>query len=170
MRAMSLRAVRMKHATFLLDRAYIPQIEKAAGHILLQLTQPLNEDIERKLEDYGVKLLEYIPYNTWKAAIPATAVQEVKALDFVHAMGDIHPVDKFPKHVLINDFYRYSYHPDGTISLLVSFHKGVSFNRVKEILAELSGTTLQKKFVTGHRILMRIPQQSICRTLLNTMK
>ena len=101
---LSKHAVFMQHATFFLDRTHIPQIEKAEGHILLQLSKALNATIEKKLKEYGVELLEYLPSNTWKARIPAAALMKVKAFDFVDAMGDIYPVDKFPKHVLEKGF------------------------------------------------------------------
>ena len=160
-RELARRAVFMKHSTFLLDRTHTPYIQKAEGHIILQLTQPLNPSIEKQLKEYGVKLLEYIPSNAWKARIPAAVVSEVKSFDFVQAMGDIHPVDKFPKHVLERHFSAYSYQSDGTISILVSFHSDIPYSRVLEILADISGTTDQEHFITGQRVLLRIPQEQL---------
>jgi len=155
------RAVFMQHSTFFLDRTYIPHIEKTEGHILIQLSKALNATIEKKLKEYGVELLEYLPSNTWKAKIPAATLMEVKAFDFVDAMGDIYPVDKFPRHVLEKGFYSYSYNKDGTVSILVTFHKDIPFNRVMEILAEVSGSTKQEGFITGKRMLLRIPKENL---------
>jgi len=154
-------AVFMQHSSFFLDRTYIPHIEKTGGHILIQLSQPLNTAIEEKLKEHGVELLEYIPSNTWKARIPVAEVLEVHALDFVNAMGEIYPVDKFPKHVMEKDFNPFTYNNDRMLSLLVTFHKDIPFNRALEILAELSGTTHQMDFITGHRILGRIPKERL---------
>jgi len=154
-------AVHMQHSTFFLNRTYLPRLEKNEGHILLQLSQSLNPAIEMKLQQHGVRLLEYIPSNTWKAKVPAAALLKIKAFDFVEAMGGIHPVDKFPKHVLEKGFYPYSHNNDGTVSVLVTFHKDVPFNRVLQILTELSGTTRQDGFIIGLRVLLRIPQERL---------
>jgi len=160
-RGIARHAVFMKHGTFSLDRALIPYIQKSEGHIFLQLTQPLTPSIKKKLKENGVRLLEYLPSNTWKVKIPATAVPNVKSLDCVYAMGDILPVDKFPKHVLERDFSAYSYLGDGTICVLVSFHRDVPFDRVLEILDELSGTTDQTDYLFGQRVLLRILQRQL---------
>jgi alpha-tubulin suppressor-like RCC1 family protein len=156
-RGLGRRAVLMKHSIFLLDRDFIPQIEKDKGHILLQLTRALDAKTKERLKTYGVELLEYIPNNTWKAKIPANSVQQVKALDFVNAMGTIEPVDKFSVHVLEKGFSPYSHNPDGTITIMVSFHRDVSFERAREILSEVSGSTGQEDFISGHRVLLTIP-------------
>ena len=155
------QAVFMQHSTFFLKRTYVPHIEKTKGHILIQLSQPLNSAIEKILKEHGVELLEYIPSNTWKAKIPASALMGLKSFDFVHAMGDIYAVDKFPMHVLENNFYPYSNNNDGTISILVTFHKDIPFNRALEILTELSGTTYQEDFITGQRVLLKIPKERL---------
>jgi subtilisin family serine protease len=155
------RVVFMSHSSFILNRSYVPRLEKAEGHILLQLSRPLNFAIEENLKQHGVELLEYIPTNTWKAKIPTAALMDVKALDFVYAMGKIYPVDKFPKHVLERDFNSYTYNNDGTISVMVTFHKDIPFNRVLKILTELSGTTDQENFITGQRLLLRVPEASL---------
>jgi hypothetical protein len=155
------RAVFLKHRLFLLDRSYVPRLKRAQGHIVLQLSSPITPTVREKLKKHGVQLLDYLPSNTWKARIPAAAVLTVKALDFVNAMGDIYSTDKFPKHVLEKDFHAHTYNDDGTISVLVTFHRDVGFNRVMETVAELSGTTEQTDFITGHRILLRISQERL---------
>ena len=74
------RAVHMKHSSFLLDQAYIPHIQKKEGHILLQLTQPLDASIKENLEKHGVELQEYISSNTWKVKISSAAVWIIPSL------------------------------------------------------------------------------------------
>ena len=158
---LSRQRVFMKHSKFFLDKAYVPHIKKAHGYILLQLSKALDPAMREKLSSYGVELLEYIPNNTWKAKIPGDSVMKVKALNVVHAMGNIYPVDKFAEHILDKDLAHYSYNNDGTISILVTFNKNIPFSRVREILIELSGTTDQKDFISGKRVLSRIPQTGI---------
>ncbi len=159
--AFSRHTVYMKNAAFLMDSTYVPRIKNIEGHILLQLSQPLNPAIREKLKNQGVELLEYIPSNTWKAKISTGAVNKVKAMDFVHAMGDIHPVDKFPKRVLEKDFRSYSYNNDGTVSILVTFHRDIHFDRLSEILTDISGSTEHKEFISGNRAVLKIPQDKL---------
>ena len=59
------RTVFMQHSIFLLDTIYVPSFDKAEAHIILQLSTPLTDSAEKKLREFGVALLEYIPSNTW---------------------------------------------------------------------------------------------------------
>ena len=158
---LSHRVVKMKHGPFILDRAYLPRIRKKEGHILVQLTRPVNATIKHQLKTHGVELLEYLPSNTWKARMPASSLNTVKTLKYVHALGDIYPLDKFPNHVLEKGFHAYTYPGVNTIRVLVTFYRDISFERAKDILAQISGTTDQQGFISGKRILLSIPRDRL---------
>ncbi len=149
--------VRMRHGSFFLERDFVPRIQGPGGHVLIQLSQPLNPVIEQELRARGVELLEYIPENTWKAAVQAAGLAAVRTLAGVQAMGSIYAVDKFPVHILERGLAPYSRHPDGTVSVLVSFYRDVPFQQVERILVDLGGTTAQAEFLSGRRVLMKIP-------------
>jgi hypothetical protein len=73
---MEVALVHLKHSSFALDKESVPNIKGAEGHILLQLTCALDERMKSALEGCGVRLLQYIPTNTWKAKIPASSIQK----------------------------------------------------------------------------------------------
>ncbi|RJR15303.1 MAG: hypothetical protein C4581_12360 [Nitrospiraceae bacterium] len=146
---------------FTLDTKFVPAIKGEQGHILIQFDRVLDDSMRKELKELGVELLSYIPFNAWKVKIPSKSVQKVKTLDYVYAMDNIHPFDKFPIHVPKKDFSLYSYNEDETITLQVSFVADVPFKRVKEIITELSGKTQQVDFISGHRVVLTIPQVSI---------
>ncbi|OFZ27557.1 MAG: hypothetical protein A3D92_08015, partial [Bacteroidetes bacterium RIFCSPHIGHO2_02_FULL_44_7] len=153
--------VQMDHSFFSLDKTFIPTIKGEKGHILIQLTKELDEIMKVQLSRFGVELLEYIPSNTWKANIFAKSVVSAKSLDFVYAMGDIHPADKFPTSILDNGLSPRSLNRDGTATIQVSFYKGITFNRAQEILAKLIGFTEQLDFITENIVIITIPQENI---------
>ncbi len=155
------RAVLTRHAPFLLDKNAIPLLSGPEGHIFLQLTMPLDASMEQDLKTMGLKLQEYIPNNTWSAKVPARSLKKIKALGFVHAMGNILPVDKFPSHILNKNFSPWSRHKNGDITMLVSFHKDISFTRVKEVMKNISGSTQQADFISGSRVLLRIHENRV---------
>jgi subtilisin family serine protease len=151
----------MKHSAFLLDRGRVPRIRGTVGHVFLQLARPLDSPMRSVLLQRGVIFLEYVPKNTWKVRLPAAALPLVRQLPFVHAMGDIHPVDKFPVRLLERDFRPSSYGDDGTLAVLATFHADIPFDRVLTILSQLSGTTHQPDFISGHRVLLSIPGERL---------
>ncbi len=155
------KTVFMKHATFCLDPTHLPRIPGREGHILLQLARPMTSDMEETLMGFGVAVQEYIPQNAWVVHMPADAVSRIKNLEFVHAMGDIHAVDKFPTHVLEKGFRHPSVHRGGVLNVLVTFHEDIPFVRVKAILSAICGQTCQTGFISGNRVLIKIPRDQI---------
>jgi subtilisin family serine protease len=148
----------MKHSAFLLDVHHVPRIPGAEAHVLLQLTRPLDAQMRGDLAQHGVLLLEYVPENTWKVRLPAAALAGLRQLSFVHAMGDLHPVDKLPLHVLERGFRLSPHDADGRLTVLVTFHADVSFPRALAVLSQLSGSTDQQGYLGGHRVLLSISQ------------
>jgi hypothetical protein len=156
-----IRPVRMRHGSFFLERDFVPRIQGPSGHVLIQLSEPLNPVIEQDLKARGVELLEYIPENTWKALVPADALAAVWTLACVQAIGNIYPVDKFPVHVLERGPAPFSRHAGGSITMLVSFFRDVPFSRVKAILVDIDGITAQTDFISGRRVLLKIPEAKL---------
>ena len=154
-------AVRLAQGTVYLDPGRTPRVSGAHGSVLLQLRGPLSEAQRDRLSGLGVELLEYIPEFTWKARVRGESVAALRALDFVHALGALYPADKLPPAVLATDFHPRSLNADGSLSLTVSFHAGVSYARAAELLRAIGAAPLQADFLSGGRLLVTLPQARV---------
>lgn len=153
--------VRFSGRAFQLDPRYLPAITGAAGHVLLQLKGSVTEAQRAQLTARGVVLGDYVPDNAWKARVPAAGLAEIRALPFVHAIGDLLPADKVPSHVLKGDFDPRSLEADGTLNLQVSFHPDVTYAEAARALARLGVRPAQARFLSGQRLTVRVRQDQV---------
>ncbi len=154
-------AVRLAQGTVYLDPSRVPAVNGDSTHVLLQLRGPLSEEQKNTLTRLGVELLDYIPEFTWKARVRGESLAAVRALSFVHALGALYPADKLPPAILSADFHPRSLNADGSLSLAVTFHPGVSYARAAGLLQALDAVPLQADFMSGAQLGVRLPQARV---------
>lgn len=150
--------VQMQQGSFRLDPKFIPQLNAAQGYVLLQLTGPLNDEWRRQLEALQVKLLEYIPDNTWSSRVDRDQLQMIHALPFVRAIGKIYPSDKLPASLLANDLSPHALQ-GGLVTLDVSFQPDQPLAQVLAALRALGAAIEQEQngFSSGQQLRVTLP-------------
>ncbi|MCK5572077.1 MAG: S8 family serine peptidase, partial [Bacteroidetes bacterium] len=125
-------------------RTQITQLNKSP-HVIIQFTRPLSRTERQQLAVKGVKLLSYIGGNAWDASLADTAllrftVPGVKATDstlaLVRYVGELTSVDKIEQKITEEGIGSYARYPDGSVKVVVMFHKDVSRERVSETLSK----------------------------------
>lgn len=124
-------------------RTKIEAIPKRA-HVLLQLNYIPTPEQRRELEARGVKLLSYIPHKAWFASIPSTKASEIAALSNVRAIGEILPEDKISPMVRERGIGNHAINEDGSVNLIVMFHKDISLNEGSKIISNYNGKVTGK--------------------------
>lgn len=148
--------VQMQQGSFRLDPGFLPQLDAAQGYVLLQLNGALNDDWRRQLEALQVKLLEYIPDNTWSSRVSRDRLEAIRALPFVRAIGKIYPGDKLPASLLNHDLSARARQGD-QVTLDVSFQPDQTIAQVLAELRTLGATTSQNQFSSGQQLRLTLP-------------
>ncbi len=77
------------------DVPNIPEeLRGETGYYLIQIKGPVFDDMKRLIESYGVRLAEYIPYNTFIARMNSTQKSIIEGLSFVNWVGNYEPAYK----------------------------------------------------------------------------
>jgi hypothetical protein len=108
-------------------------------HALLQFEElPTQKEIEKMQRD-GIELLEYIPQNTWMAAIPADNPIQTLAAPGVRWLGDWNLQAKMHPALAAEVYDSYLLHPTTDhVMTMVLLHKDVPLERGR-VLAEKHG-------------------------------
>lgn len=69
-------------------------------HVLIQFHSKPDIASRKALSEAGIKLLDYVPNNSWFASIPVDLDPDFPALSMVRWMGEILPNDKLSKALL----------------------------------------------------------------------
>ena len=152
--------VHMQQGSFRLDPNYTVQFASDQGYVLIQLTGQLTAPWRTQLEAQGVVLLQYIPDNTWISRIDRGAIDTLRSLAFIKAIGQLYPIDKLPSSLLSHDLSARAFE-SGNLSLEVTFHQDQSFNQVLEQLRALGAATQQTDFGSGKRLLITLPEDKL---------
>ena len=70
------------------------ELRGETGYYLIQLKGPVFNDMKALIESYGVRLDEYIPYNTFIARLNPTQKSIIEGLSFVNWVGNYEPAYK----------------------------------------------------------------------------
>lgn len=85
----------LKRGFFELDPQQLPTIKEDGDYIYLQLKGNLTKAKQAQLKQLGVRLEEYLPYQTWIAFVESSGTLfGLQSLPFVYAMGKIDVRDK----------------------------------------------------------------------------
>ncbi len=72
-------------------------------HVLIQFRSKLDTASRKALSEAGIKLLGYIPHNSWFASIPVSLDHDLPVLSMVRWIGKILPEDKLSQALLGDD-------------------------------------------------------------------
>jgi hypothetical protein len=125
-------------------------------HALVQFWQ-IPSDVDRaNLEIAGVRLLAYVPTNTWFVSLPSGLSLQSKALANTRWIGAIQPEDRMGTHLDLR-----SDDADGrTISLEVRFFADTTTAGAKQLLAGYDAV-IEVEAPEFHRFTVRLNRQAI---------
>jgi hypothetical protein len=161
-------AVRLKSREFVPD----PGVEQAVSkrqqdaslderiHVLVQFWQVPTDAEQATLENAGVKLLAYVPANTWFASIPAGLSLQSDALAGIRWIGAIQPEDRTALSIRTGGIGQHAVNDDGTVSLDVYFFADVTNVKVSQLLTEYKAV-IEAKSSEFHRFTIRLDRQAI---------
>ncbi len=111
-------------------------------HVLMQFTTIPNAKTKHALKKADVKLLNYVPKNTWFASIPVGLAADHPVLGSVRWIGLILPQDKLLPHMLEKGVGKWARTEDGRVRLVVKYFADVSAQKVKTALEALGAEVL----------------------------
>jgi hypothetical protein len=109
------------------------------AHVLIQLEHIPTIKERKELEAKGIKLLSYIPNKAWFASIPSDKANEIASLSGVRAISEILPEDKISPIVREKGVSRHATNEDGSVNLVIMFHKDVPLSEANEIISSHNG-------------------------------
>ncbi len=71
-----------------------PELTGSSNYYLIHLKGPVYEGMKQTIESYGVKLIQYIPFNAFIARMDETKKAIIEGLPFVHWVGSYEPAYK----------------------------------------------------------------------------
>ncbi|MEO0227311.1 MAG: S8 family serine peptidase [candidate division WOR-3 bacterium] len=71
-----------------------PELTGASDYCLIHLKGPVYEGMKQTIESYGVKLIQYVPFNAFIARADAYKREIIAALPFVNWVGNYEPAYK----------------------------------------------------------------------------
>ena len=115
-------------------------------HVFIQLEQiPTNEE-RASLKNLGVRLLQYIHYNTWTASINKAEIVGIEKLPFVRYIGPILPEDKTAPAIK-HKIPEHAVNPDGTVNLIVLFFGDVLPKDAQNLLTNTGAVSYKGPFM-----------------------
>jgi len=132
----------------LISRQFLPGAEIDSGlkwlgsypgeraHVFLQFCEPKDKNIAG---DLNIKLLNYIPDNTWFASIPREIVKDKIAISRIRWFGPIMPEDKISPSILQGVYPSYVLRDDNNVALEVSFFEDVDLKEASAVIENSGG-------------------------------
>jgi hypothetical protein len=132
----------------------------ARSHVLVQFDHIPTAEERRILEESGVKLLSYVPHNTWFASVPVTVSLSDKALTSARWLGSILPQDKLPAGLWEGQVGPWAVNANGSVNLDVFFFADVPLDEARRVVAAHGGN-VEEELPEFHRLRIRAPRQTI---------
>jgi hypothetical protein len=134
--------VRLKSRTFLpqpsleaLDQA--ADAGQAGGYFFVQTAAPVDAATRSRLGERGVRLVGYIPDQTWTAWISEAAMRDPAARAMLAWVGPIQPEDKTPPRWRTEGIGGWCRQPDGRLEIRVQLHEEIALRAVESRLRTL---------------------------------
>jgi len=126
-------------------------------HVLLQFTTIPKTKTKHALRQAGVRLLNYVPKNTWFASIPVGLEADHPALSSVRWIGPILAEDKLPPRMREKSVGAWAQTEDGRVRLVVKYFADASRETLKTELESL-GAEILVEVVTAKSITIAIAE------------
>lgn len=125
-----------------LDLARGLQPEGAETHVLIQFDRSPDADTRGKLATLGIRLVGYIPENTYFASVPRSADALAVAEAGVAWLGAIYPADKGPRWWQTTGVGLWALHLDDTADLRVKCFEASDCAGVSAAVAAMGGRNI----------------------------
>lgn len=130
-------------------------------HALVQLYEYPTDDQVETLRKAGIELLQYVPYYTWMASIPADQPANVLSNPQVRWAGRWTAEDKLHPRIRQNDWSSYAIHPDvNAVMVMMLLHEDVPLARGAP-LAEAHGGVAMPPIEGIHGMTVWIPPENL---------
>jgi len=165
--------IHLKSRSFIPESGVEPQAASALDEnavpgshqvLIVQFNQIPDEAQRRELEKAGIKLLEYIPDNTWLVSMRPEPVQaqaqalSQQTLSNVRWLGTLSTLDKMESSLAKGEFGDWAKNTDdGTVTLWVDFFKGVPLNEARKLVISHGGT-VAKEIPELSRLVISLPE------------
>lgn len=140
--------------------AQLRALPMGRSHVLIQFDRIPSTEERRALERAGVKLLAYVPNNTWFASVPATVSLSDKALANVRWLGSILPEDKLSVGLWEGRVGPWAVNADGSVNLDVLFFADVPLDQARQVVAAHDGY-VEEELPEFHRLRVRVLGQAV---------
>ena len=111
-------------------------------HLLLQPNDPHDRGWKNRVTGVGIRLLQYVPQNTWIVSVPPDLGPTSPVLGEIRWLGTIQPQDRISSSLLREGPGAWAISADGRVKLRVSFFADVSDHRAQELLAGVGAEVL----------------------------
>lgn len=154
------------------SRQFVPEAETRSGlewlrtlhrgrvHALLQLYGPPSSADKALLEQSGIKLLDYIPSNTWFASLPTDLRPDDPAFAMIRWFGPILPEDKVYAKLLDDSVGEWALREGGRIAVEVAFFSDVDLSEARQIVPKYDAV-LTGSVPLSNKLILEIPKHNI---------
>jgi len=129
-------------------------------HAILQTFTIPDENNKQKLEEFGVKILDYIPNRAFFVSLPIDNAESIADLSFVRAITHIIPEDKIEERILEEGVNNFSMNPDGTIRITVLFYEDVNLTDGGSVVTMHHGT-INASIHDFNTLIINLPEENL---------
>lgn len=123
-------------ATTMTDVHYSQQeLVNGRYYRFIQFKQIPSEAEKAALKAKGIDLYNYLPDNTYMAAIPASLNLNTISTENIHAVFAIEPQHKMDKYLSAEQYPEWALQGANEVELVITHHPGLNHDHVKEMLA-----------------------------------
>ncbi|MEJ2188190.1 MAG: S8 family serine peptidase, partial [Acidobacteriota bacterium] len=151
------------HGDFAIETGFEDVLPETRGqhHWLICLRDAVSTPFRLHLEKRGIRLLQYIPENCWKASLSGEGMAATLSESRIRAVNSLCARDKLSAKMLGEGLAPRSRNLDGSVSLVVTFFADVDFGGVLRTLQRIGATTHQREFLTGSRVQVTLSASSV---------
>lgn len=164
----SVRPIRLQSETF--AGAGDPRTHLAAAaarhpdaermHMLVQLAGPASTEDRDRLEQAGIRLLDYLPEQAWFASVARRADVSAATAAGLRWLGPIYAEDRLSPTLAAGTPGRWARSPDGQLRLRVRPHKEVDWPALRTRLAD-TGASVVSESPSAGELEVRLPEDGL---------
>lgn len=151
------------HGDYAIDVGLDGVLSEGRGprHLLVCLRGAVSTPFRHLLEKRGIRLLQYLPENCWRASVSEEGIMATMSDPEICAVRPFCVPDKLPAKILAEGPAPRSWNFDGSVSLVVTFFADVDFGAALRVLERIGATTHQREFLTGFRVQVTLPARLV---------
>lgn len=121
-------------------REALARLSRPSIHALVQLARPLDGETLKMINAAGVTLLEFLQGTTYIAAVRRDSKLETGEGQLIRWIGELRAEDKVESDLLREKYASYGMNLQGTLNLLVVFHRDIRREVAQSVLKRTEGS------------------------------